>query len=121
MLDAVTYVQTFRVGLHLHTEDDGTVSLRAYPTHRLTTRLRSFIRDHKAEIMELLQTPTLERTVGNMLAFDPDELDELRAEIAAEDPADPWHAHNVDALQRAEAIIAQRHASAAAIRLEKAS
>jgi len=111
-MDPVLYVQRRGVGMYRDYAEDGSLILRAYPVQRLTIEIKSFIRDHKGELLKLLETPDLDYTVGNILALQPHEVEELRAEVAEKSPNDPWYHHDQEALRRAEPVLARRQQQA---------
>lgn len=102
-MDSMTYVQRRGVGLYV---DGG--QLKAYPRQRLTPELRSFIKDHRDELIDRLKTPDIDVTVGNILALTAREVEELRAETVASSGEDPWLAFDRDALRIADIQLAKR-------------
>jgi hypothetical protein len=93
-MDAIRYVQSR--GLRLYV-DGG--RLKVYPRQRLTPELRSFIKDHRENLIQRLATPDVDLTVGNILALTPDELEQYRQELAAAPADDPWIGHDRQALR----------------------
>lgn len=120
-MDPVLYVQHHRVGMYRDYAEDGSPILRAYPSHRLTVPIKIFIRDHKDEILRCLDTPDLDYTVGNILALERQEFEDLCIEIEANSPNEQHYEHDTEALRRAEIIIAKQQVSTSGSCIEKAS
>ena len=108
-MDSILYVQRRGVGLYL---DEAT--LRAYPARRLDPALRTFIRDHRDEIIAgLLNGPVLDVTVGNVLALSSEEIEEYERELKAASDDRPHIDHDREAWRRAQPILAKRKEVAA--------
>lgn len=96
-MDSIHYLHRRRIGLNLNS---GTTppTLEAWPRHRLTLELKAFIRDHRDALIAAMQAAitsgALDVTVGNMLALDDAQFEELRAEIAATTDDDPFAGHD---------------------------
>lgn len=120
-MDAVLYVQNHGLGICREYTDDGTVRLNVYPADRLTPRLRSFIRDHRDDLLELLSVPNIDHMVGNLLALPQEGRDGFRAEVEARGPEDELYDMDMDALQRAETVLAMRQERASRIRVEESA
>lgn len=85
--------------------------LKAYPSRLITPELRSFIRDHRDEMIAALAIPNLETTVGNILALPPHEVEALRAEIEATSEDDPNIQFDRVAFEKALPLIEKRRQS----------
>jgi hypothetical protein len=108
-MESIFYVQRRGVGLYL----DGN-TLRAYPASRLDPTLRSFIREHRDEIVAALNgEPDIDVTVGNILALSPDEIEEYEQELESASDDRPYIDHDREALKRSQDILQKRMMGAA--------
>lgn len=91
----------------LWVEYDPADRLTVGPKQLLTDAARSFVRANRAGILAELKARHLDETVANIVALSPTDLTRYRAEVSASTPAsNPWHAHDIEALRRADGIIA---------------
>lgn len=102
-MEPLRYIQIYGVGLYAWNG-----ALKAYPADRITPELRSFIREHRDDLIAALEVPDIETTLGNILTLHPHEVEELRAEIAATPFDDPNLDHDRAALAKADPILAKR-------------
>src|SRR5688572_14323332 len=103
-MDSISYIHRRGVGVYM----DGD-TLRAYPAIQLDPNLRSFIRDHRDQIVAVLHgEPVIEITVANILALSPEELEEYECELTAAPDDRPHIDHDREAWRRAQAVLLQR-------------
>jgi hypothetical protein len=108
-MESILYVQRRGVGLYMDGDE-----LRAYPASRLDPNLRSFIRDHRDEIVTALNgEPDLDVTVGNILALSPEEIEQYQQELEASPDDRPYIDHDREALKRSQDILQRRMMGAA--------
>ncbi len=100
----------FAAGCELKLEGGQVICLSPKP---LTPALRQALTHHKPALLALLTDPNngevsgalLAVTVQNILELSPAERDQYRRDLDDAAPNDPWLAHDLAALRRAEAVL----------------
>jgi hypothetical protein len=106
-MDIVTYLSNRGVSL---VHENG--RLLASPKERITLEIKGIIRNHRAEIITLLEAHRFQETVYNILQLTPEELVQYRQELAAAPADDPWLDHDRRALRIADQRMSEGSAAA---------